>query len=215
MKTLVFAGLAVLACAGAAPAFADPASVRSVPVDPFMAVTASAGLSVTVTPGPASVTLEGDPRLFDRVKVEVRNGTLRLSRVTGPGWHWGGWRDEVRVRVTAPTLAAVDASSGADITVHDIAATVLSLEASSGADVIADGKCDALTATASSGADLRAEKLVCGSVTARASSGADVVVFATASASGDASSGAGVLIRGPARIGDTSESSGGGVTVRR
>ena len=213
--TLVFAGLAVLAYAAAAPANADPATTRAVPVGAFSGVQASEALAVTVTTGAPSVTLVGDPRYFDRVQVRVTNGTLRLSRVAGGTWHWGGWRDEVKVRVTAPTLSSVEASSAADITVRAIEAGGLSLTASSGADLVIDGKCGALTATASSGADVHAEKLICNSATARASSGADVIVFATASASGDASSGGDVLIRGPARIGDTSESSGGDVTIRR
>ena len=216
MKYAHLAGAIIAAtalAAGMPDARADPPASRAVQVGAFSAIDASRGLRVTVTPGAPSVTLAGDPNYFDRVKVEVVGDTLKLSRVTGFAWHWGGWRDQVVLRVTAPTLTAAEASSGSDVKISLLAAGALSLSASSGGDIRIDGTCGALTASASSGGGVGAKGLRCSSAIGHASSGGDVSVFATVSASGHASSGGDVSIYGPARIDEVDESSGGDVNI--
>jgi hypothetical protein len=200
-----------LAAATAMVAMTAAADEKPVAIGPFSGIEAAAGMSVTVTPGAPSATLVGDPRFFDRVIVDMRGDTLRITRKTQMGWGFS-WRDQVTVRVTGPAdLKRLAASSGAELTAESLAGGDVDLEASSGAELIVGGSCGTVRADGSSGADLDARRLKCKDANARASSGADVDVYADKTARANASSGADVTVYGPGTLVEKSSSSGGGV----
>ena len=137
----------------------------------------------------------------------------------------------VTIDITLPTLAGVNASSGADVDLTGITAGELDLDASSGADIsVMDAILGAVTVSSSSGADIElsgtaetvdaeassgagidAEDLVAETVTAAASSGASLSVHATASLHARASSGGDIDVSGNPASRDVDESSGGDV----
>jgi hypothetical protein len=113
-----------------------------------------------------------------------------------------------------PSLAAIDASSGAEVNASGITAGDMALEASSGADLAIVGACRSLSASVSSGARINARELSCESGSVDASSGADAAVTVSGVLNVDASSGASVVASGDPHIGDISLSSGGSLRRR-
>ncbi len=190
------------------------AEQRGLELPEFSAISASAGMEVQVAVGgPQSVVLDGNPADFDRVSVKVVQGVLRVSPKSGSGFDWFRSGPDVKVKVTAPRIASLEASSAADIVAAGFAGGDLRLKASSGADLSASGACGRLDADASSGADIDASGLACAFVSAEASSGADLLARAAADMEAAASSGADVIIKGaPGRL-RQSNSSGGDVRI--
>ncbi len=196
---------AVLAAAAISPAYAETRNLAD-----FDRISASGGTRVEVSIGPAfNVDVEG--RNAAQIVTRVTSGRLIIEPVRG--WRIGGRRNAV-VRVTMPSLAAVDASSGADLSARGLAAGDLALEASSGAGLTIAGTCRALSASASSGARINARDLSCESGSVDASSGADASVTVSGVLNVDASSGASVVASGDTHIGDISLSSGGSLRRR-
>jgi hypothetical protein len=135
------------------------------------------------------------------------------------------------IEVTMPALSGVDASSGADVLVQNVAGDQLILNASSGAnidvtdakfgtvqlgsssgaDIDISGTAESVDADASSGAGIDAENLIAANVSANASSGASMSVHATTSIKADASSGGDVDVSGNPTARDVDASSGGDV----
>lgn len=170
-------------------------------LDPFSAIRASAGLSVTITQGD-QYQISLDERARQHGAYRVEDGVLRVScrrkesrfgnknctRVRGGG------RGEVTV--TAPDFDSIRASSGAVVTV--------------GSDMVVD----ALRLDASSGASIDARRIEAANVDAEASSGASVRLTATSRLNGRASSGGSVRYRGDPAV-EARQSSGGGVSRLR
>lgn len=208
MRALIL-GAALGALAGEALA---QGQTRTVDVGAFTVIDASAGVDVEVAIGPTqSVVLTGDPKDFDRLDVRVVGGRLKISPKRELGLASWGRGPDVVVKVSAPRLEAIEASSAADVVARGFTGGDLRLDASSGADLVAVGTCASLTVDASSGADVNAGDLRCARVKADASSGADVVVRGVAFVEADASSGADVIVKGkPERL-DSASSSGGSI----
>lgn len=116
-----------------------------------------------------------------------------------------------------PSLDAIDitASGGADINATDIAVSTITAYASGGADIRITGSCKTVTADASGGADFKGGDLRCDTAIITASGGADADVFATASASGRASSGGDIRFHGDPVSFQKEESGGGDVSAGR
>ena len=192
------------------------ADSRSYDVGPFTSVSVHDGIAATVTVGPeVSVTgtaLRGD---LDRLKVEVRGDTLRLTRQASWGLFGTGRRDRFEVVVTLPDLeeltstagASVDldgasgdlvlsSTSGASLRAEGIEAGKIEASASSGASMRLSGTCDSIEAEASSGASLLAEDLACAKVVGESTSGSSLSLRASETADLSASSGASIRIAG-------------------
>lgn len=196
---------AVLALAASSVAHAETRSLAD-----FDRVSASGGTRVELSIGPSfSVDVEG--RDGAQIVTRVASGRLIIEPVRN--WRIRGRRDAL-VRVSMPSLAALDASSGAEMSARGIVAGDLALEASSGAGVTIAGTCRDLSASASSGARINARDLSCESGSVDASSGADAAVTVSGVLNVDASSGASVVASGDAHIGDISLSSGGSLRRR-
>lgn len=137
----------------------------------------------------------------------------------------------VSIEVTLPTLAGIDASSGADVRAHAVTSDQLDLnassganievteakvgslqvESSSGADLDVSGTAESIDANASSGADIDAADLVAARARANASSGAGISINATDSVTAEASSGGDIEVHGNPTERDVDASSGGDV----
>ena len=214
------------------------AADRSFDVEGFTEVAVGSGLDVEITQGDKfEVTAEGTPKALRRLEIDKRGDRLLIERESRGLERFSpllmAIGDEVKVWVTLPEFAAVEAaagsdveargsasdafvavaSSGADLTLTGIDAEVVTLEASSGAGLEAEGRCDALGAEAGSGANLDARGLTCARASVRASSGADIDVTAE-DVRAVASSGADVDVWGAKTV-EADESSGGDVSLHR
>lgn len=182
----------------------------------FDEISVSAGIRVVFTQGDVqSVEIENANGNFDDIIVSVDDETLVLKR---PNRRMGRDRDyeDYLVRVTAPTLEEVEASSSGQFEAQTLAADTfevsvssagsvrigtlqaqsVEVDASSGASAVLAGTCEAIEIDASSGASVEAGLLVCSAADIDASSGAQVEAFASAQADIEASSGAGVNVIG-------------------
>ncbi len=192
----------ILAAAGLGlptPAFAETRDLSG-----FDAIDASGRLSVQIEQGPQFAVEITGPRV-ERVEALVRNGVLVLATPH----NWFGFGQDANVRVTLPSLRAIESQAGVEVVARDIQAEALKLDASSGSSIDINGACRTLSVESSSGAEVRALGLRCDNVAVDASSGANAAVFAQTSADVDASSGADVRVEGEGRLGRVSLSSGG------
>lgn len=208
------------------------AATRTFDVDPFTDVEISSGIvGIVIAGADQKVEAEaGNDAVLNRLHVEVRGGRLSI------GIDWNlidylftfGQHPPITVRVAAPVLHSVTASSGANVDARgmsgafavgsssgaalDAAAVVASeanAEASSGGGISITGSCDRLVVEASSGGHVAARELACKEVDAEASSGGYAEVWASEEIEADVSSGGHVAVRGnPART-DYDSSSGG------
>jgi len=228
----------VLPAAAAMLLFATPAlaASRTYDLPPFDSVAVSAGITALIEAGgdqAVSAEAESDA-VLNRLSVRVREGRLEIGldqNLLEMVFSFGQ-RDPITVRVSAPALKAVEASSGANADARNLAGPAVTFEASSGASVsatgvsgegvtvesssgariVVEGTCGALVAETSSGAGADTQKLVCASVEASVSSGGRLEVTATESIKAEASSGGGITVHGqPART-SVESSSGGSVT---
>lgn len=209
------------------------AETRAFDVGRFTEIDISGGLDLEfATGGNQSVTVENKKGDFSDIVVETKGDTLVLKRKKR---NWGGgWnkRQRYSITVNAPTISAIeassgsdvtgsgmtgavsiDASSGADVTVRNINATTARLESSSGSDVTVSGTCKDIRAESSSGSDIVAKALQCETGRAEASSGSDIAIYVSTSVIADVSSGADVDVYGSPTEVDTDKSSGGSVNL--
>lgn len=193
----------------------------------FDAVKVSQGIDLFLKQGDkVTCTVETDDNVYDLLKTEVKDGTLRI--------YFDKNVRKVKVKkvwITMPDITALTASSGADITGEttiksdalklrsssgaDIELKVdvkeLSCESSSGSDIDVEGVCNKLKAHSSSGSDINAGKLKANHVDADCSSGSDIDVHAIESLKAEASSGADIRYSGSPKEIDKSKSSGGSI----
>ncbi|RFB04248.1 GIN domain-containing protein [Parvularcula marina] len=153
----------------------------------FEKIDASAGTDVTVVHGDR-FEIRLDDRAIGRTSYQVRGNTLKIScdRPCGNG-------SRGSVEVMAPSLSAIEVSSGAH------------LEVSEGFEE------SRLNLSASSGARLDASMLAANSASASASSGASIQLSASDHLSASASSGARIRYNGNPDSVNVSESSGGSI----
>lgn len=210
MKSLVFAFFAAGAL-GAAPALAQEARTFDLPS--FDRIDVSAGVVLVADIGEAqSIVVETRNGDFSDFEIEVKNGELNLSRQ----WNrlaWHNKKSDYKVTLSAPTLRALDASSGSHAKVSNINASAFVIDVSSGAHATLDGACEECTLDLSSGADLNARDLECGDARIDVSSGGHGEITAIKSVVADASSGGFVAVYGaPPRV-NIDKSSGGRIKV--
>ncbi|NWG91531.1 MAG: DUF2807 domain-containing protein [Parvularculaceae bacterium] len=207
MKKLAVTTALIVALAS--PALAE---TQTFDIKGFTRVSASAGTSVDVTVGgDYSVVAESTARGLERLRVELVGDELQIGRKHRT-MSWGRG-DEVRVKVTMPSVSGLDVSSGADLSAAGIDAAALDLDASSGGSLDAAGRCDALNVDVSSGGDIEARTLLCRTANASASSGGSADIYASESVNGDASSGGSIDVSGGPKNVSKDTSSGGSVDV--
>ncbi len=208
-RTAILLSLAAAAAGAAAfttlPAMAE---TRSFNLRGFDDVSASAGVRVILKQGPFAISAEEPNGKFGNLKIEVKDGELHIGR---KGMNFGSNGPRYTVTVTAPEYDEVSASSGSSIEGRELRFGDLGVEVSSGASLQLAGTCRKLEADISSGASFDGGSLRCESASVDASSGASADVYATARASGEASSGASVRVHGKPADFTKDTSSGGSV----
>jgi hypothetical protein len=208
-QTLLIIPAAAVALATAALAQPAHADTKTYSLSNFDEVSASAGVTVILKQGPFNVKADESKGDFDKLVLEVRGDKLVVSRKSNSGWFGHG--PNYTVTVTAPTYSKITASSGSDVDGRDLQLKDLKVEVSSGADMELAGACNALSVDISSGADFDGEELKCQTASVDASSGSDADAWASASAKGQASSGADITFHGKPATFDKETSSGGSV----
>jgi hypothetical protein len=226
-------GMAATAAATLMATGATQAETRTLDLPPFTGVDISSGINAEVTIGAEqSVEIEApEAESLERMQVRVVNGTLQASIDWSIFDLFGDWNRQAKIRITAPEINSLEASSGAYIVAAEIAGDKLTfsassgasvkatgvtgetqaLDASSGASIEVDGACAVAEIDVSSGADISAEELLCADIVVRASSGAHAAVFASKSAKAEASSGGGIVVYGNPPTFEQDTSSGGDV----
>jgi hypothetical protein len=141
----------------------------------FEGIDVSGGIEVRVTVDPAATTTVAvvfDDNLLDHIVTDVDGTTLQVSgrgsfNVPGSGRF---------VEITTPTLTALEASGGSEVTVAGADVESLTLSASGGADAdLADLTIAVVDLEASGGASVTVN--VTGEITGQASGGADVTIL--------------------------------------
>ena len=216
-------------------AFAQTApQVRA--VASFHAVEVSNGIELSLSSGPAQrvEASADDADQLERLKTEVRDGVLKISfeRKLTETWTMSKTR-HLRVRVTATSLDALHASSGARVEVADafttrqldvavssgatlrarFASTDLRAQVSSGGVATLAGNAERLDVGASSGGVFKGSELTARACDASASSGGTVDVSVQETLTAKASSGGDVRYSGSPRLSKRT-SSGGSVKGR-
>jgi hypothetical protein len=154
----------------------------------------SAGVDVTFVAAPEySVEIEFEQGGPDDMKLRQDGKRLFVSQKTMRNWRHDV---EAKVRISAPALREIEASSGSSIKASGLAAELLTIDASSGASIVADGECGSMKIVANSGGNAQARKVECRKVAANASSGGSVSAYASEAAHSHTSSGGSVDIYG-------------------
>jgi hypothetical protein len=202
MKYLIAPALVALALASAA-----HAETRN--LTGFQGVAAQDGVEVMVTQG-EGFRVDVTGRDAARVRTEVREDTLRISRIRRS---WFGFdRDiDATVRVTMPAIEDLSAARGATLTATNVRAGELDISAAMGAEIDVSGVCRTVSVSAAMGASVDAENLVCTTADVSASMGADVEINATNTFDASASMGASINNSGAGATGDISASMGASV----
>jgi hypothetical protein len=96
---------------------AGPMTSRTYDLAGFTAVDLRGSDDVDVKVGPAfSVKAEGGANVLDDLEITVANGTLRISRKSHSGWHWGD-SDGAKIHVTMPAINAASVGGSGDLSV--------------------------------------------------------------------------------------------------
>lgn len=211
------------------------AATRTYDTRDFDSIAVAAGIQVDVTLGRGHrVVAETRADDFDDLRINVKDGVLHIERPR-LSWFSFGRRPDYHVRVEAPALRELSASSGSRVsvrgetpgdsfTVSASSGSSLDIEisrsdalvarSSSGSRLQISGTCHSIRVQASSGANLDAEDLRCEDVEVQASSGSAVSVAASRRVAGAASSGASVRVRGRPDVVEVTQSSGANLAVR-
>ena len=239
ISLLPIAAVLALSISGAA-----TAQERSFDLTGFDRLDISTGLDAVVSMGDSfSIRAEArNQHALDNLHLDVSGNTLRArfeqsffdfiisGGLVGQLFSGGS---PVRLAITMPALAGIDASAGAHVTAASVTSPSLDLDAasgsdiaisgltvgrlqanaSSGSDIALSGTCDGINADASSGGNIDAEDLTCTDAVLDASSGADIALQVTGRLKANASSGADIDISGQPTSTDIDQSSGGDVEL--
>lgn len=179
----------------------------------FHAVETSSGIAVVLTKGSKEeVALTAtDKELLSRIKTEVVDGVLKISREDN--WKfWEKWKNwKVTVYVSYTRLDGVRASSGGSITGKSVDLSSLSAHVNSGGHIDLAGKVNELAVEGNSGGHFRGYDLSVTNCKATVSSGAGVQVTITKEITAQANSGGRIRYKGAGLIRDINVSSGGSV----
>ncbi len=179
----------------------------------FHAVETSAGIAVVLTKGSKEelALTASDKEMLSKVKTEVVDGVLKISREDN--WKfWEKWKNwKVTVYVSYTKLDGVKASSGGSITSKSVDLSSLSARVGSGGHINLAGKVNELEVEGNSGGHFRGYDLSVTNCKASVSSGAGVQVTITKEITAKANSGGQIRYKGAGMIRDINVSSGGSV----
>lgn len=198
----------------------------------FTEIDVSEGIKVELTYGGKEyVEVTADKEYIDLVVTEVLGNELTIYM---KGVNWNGKSRKVLVKIIAPKIESLEASSGASIESQNVIesdelemstgsgaslkiafkSATASCEASSGSSAKLKGSTNFFDVEASSGASINAESVEAVKVKADVSSGGSVFVNVKDEIHAEASSGGTIKYNGNPQIVDIEKSSGGSVRKR-
>ena len=193
---------------------------QKVKVDNFDGISTSTSIDVvyTQTAGETDVEVYAPDNLMEYVKVQVDGGILKISFQShdkGKGINIRG-KHRTEVRVAAPAVHALQASSSGDIILKNGLKNTgkVSLSTSSSGDIKGENiVCEALDIDASSSGDIELEKVECTSLVTETSSAGDISIKSLKAETVDvkASSSGDVTITGVCRSAKFEASSAGDI----
>lgn len=154
---------------------------KKVNVDSFHAISTSSSVDViyTQTSGSRNVEIYAPDNLVDYIYAKVEDGVLKVGFKAPKNNFSITGRHKKEVRVSAPAVNSLKASSSGDIILKNGLKTAgkVTLKASSSGDVTGGTvSCDDFTAMASSSGDVTLDNVSCTNFLASASSSGDVTV---------------------------------------
>lgn len=194
---------------------------RKVNVGSFNAISTSSSVDViyTQSSGGQHVEIYAPDNLVDYIDVRVEGGVLKVG-FKSPGNNFSiNGKHKKEVRVSAPAVNSLKASSSGDIIIKNGLKTngKVTVKASSSGDVTGGAvSCDDFVATANSSGDVVLEKVSCTNFSADASSSGDVSIknLNAANVSADASSSGDVVLVGSCENASYRASSSGDVKAK-
>lgn len=209
MKKILTIGALLFAAACTTPALAEKSGAYD--FTGFDELDIAAGIDVEFTQATEySVVAEFKRGNGDNIKIRQDGDRLYIARKSSMPWK--NDRTKVIVRVSAPSLEAIEASSGSSLTADGVLTPEIEIDVSSGASVDLSGECDTADIRVSSGGSLSAKSFECIYVTAKASSGGNASAYASASVDSNTSSGGSVSIYGNPPERETNNPISGGST---
>lgn len=172
-------------------------TTKKVNVGSFNAISTSSSVDViyTQTSGSQDIEIYAPDNVIEYIYARIENGTLKVG-LNAPKNNFSiNGRHKKEVRVSAPAVNSLKASSSGDIILKDGLKTTgkVTIKASSSGDVKGENVfCDDLATSASSSGDVTLKNVTAANVTASASSSGDVILSGScenatykASSSGD------------------------------
>lgn len=209
MKTMMTIGALLCAAACATPALAEKSGAYD--FTGFDELDIAAGIDVEFTQADDySVVADFQRGNEDNIKIRQDGDRLYIARKSSLPWKNNSTK--VTVRVSAPSLEAIEASSGSSLTADNVLTPEIEIDVSSGASVDLSGECDTADIRVSSGGSLSAKDFECVYVTTKASSGGSASAYASASVESNTSSGGSVTIYGNPPERETNKPVSGGST---
>lgn len=194
---------------------------KKVDVGSFHAISTSSSVDViyTQTSGNRNVEIYAPDNVIDYIHVRVEDGVLKVGFKSPRNNFSITGKHKKEVRVAAPAVNSLKASSSGDIIIKNNLTVngKLTVKASSSGDVTGKSiSCDDFQAMASSSGDVVMEKVSCTNFVADASSSGDVSIknLKATHVSADASSSGDVILAGVCENASYSASSSGDVEAK-
>lgn len=196
-------------------------ATKKVNVGSFNAISTSSSVDViyTQSSGSQNVEIYAPDNLVDYIDVRVEGGVLKVGFKSPKNNFSITGKHKKEVRVSAPAVNSLKASSSGDIIIKNGLKTngKVTVKASSSGDVTGGTiSCDDFAATANSSGDVVLEKVSCTNFSADASSSGDVSIknLNAVNVSADASSSGDVILAGTCENASYRASSSGDVKAK-
>jgi hypothetical protein len=207
---LVLALLIFAACSRGDGRPAGEPEARAYTLSGFSRLAVGSNVAVTLRRGPFHVEAQSRDGDLSRLIIETRGDELSIS---SQSMFTAGRSPTYAVTITAPTWTAMDVSAGAAVEGADLDLADIAIDAATGASLTLSGACDAATINIASSAAANLADLRCRAATVDASGGASLAIYASETARVTASTGAAITVGGDPDL--TSETSSGGVIAAK
>lgn len=173
-------GALLLALAWQSAALADVSESRE--VDSFTRVSLDGSSDVEIeVGGDQSVTVSArNQEVLERVKTEVRDGTLHISHRGRHFINFGDTRIKVTIRI--PNLEGVELDGSGDLTARGVKADAFDIELDGSGDIDVSGTCADLDLELDGSGDIDAEDLKCARIEVVLDGSGDIDAYASEAA---------------------------------
>jgi hypothetical protein len=236
MKRTFFFLLSILLCsAGFTQKTINDPNVQLRNASGFHAIEVSSGIDLYLSHGDETVAVSAkDANVRDRIKVEVRDGVLKISFDWKESFRISMNNNSMKAYVSYKTLDKLTASGGADVSVDGtiqsgkltlnlsggsdfngkVEVSSLNINQSGGSDVNISGKAENLSIDASGGSDFDGFDLESDACTINASGGSDISITVNKVLDAEASGASDISWKGSATVRKAKASGSGSVSHR-